>query len=347
MAWVPHSDLGSFVASVLPRGRIVHFQKNETIFLHGEPSESMYYIQRGYVKLSATSTRGKEAVIAICGSRELFGECCIAAAHSPRVYSAVALTSVQAVEINYKVIQSVLGAGDGVASALVAYLLQRSLDLQQSLIDTLLLSSAGRLAAIRSSLRSRSKATGQPVLKVSQQTLADMMGLSRQRVNFLSHARPRALTTSQRRDCEKIVENAVALMHSDYASLQMLFPERGSGGELRLLSFRGFNPEAAKFWEWVRADSKSTCGIALRDSKRVIVTDIAACEFMAGSEDQDVYLQTGIRACQTTPLIGTAGNVVGMISTHWRVAHKPSKKDLQLFDSLVRQAADLVESCRR
>lgn len=43
-------------------------------------------------------------------------------------------------------------------------------------------------------------------------------------------------------------------MHSDYASLQMLFPERGSGGELRLLSFRGFNPEAAKFWEWVRAD---------------------------------------------------------------------------------------------
>ena len=307
----------------------------------------MYYIQRGYVKLSASSIRGKEAVIAICGSRELFGESCITKAHSARFHSAVALTDVEAVEINYTVIQSVLGAGDGVASALVAYLLQRSLDIQQSLTDTLLLSSADRLAAIPSSLRSRPKAKGQPVLKVSQQTLADMMGISRQRVNFLSRARPGSLTTSQRRDCEKIVENAVALMHSDYASLQMLFPERGSGGELRLLSFRGFNPEAAKFWEWVRADSKCTCGIALRDYKRVIATDIAACEFMAGSEDQDVYLQTGIRACQTTPLISTVGNVVGMISTHWRIAHKPSEKDLQLFDSLVRQAADLVESCRR
>ena len=189
MASTSHSDFGSFVASVLPRGRIVHFQKNETIFSHGERSDSMYYIQRGYVKLSATSTRGKEAVIAICNSRELFGESCITAAHSARFHSAVALTNVQAVEINYKVIQSVLWVGGGVASALVAYLLQRSLDIQQSLTDTLLLSSADRLAAIRSSLRSRSKAMGQPVLKVSQQTLADMMGISRQRVNFLCRAR--------------------------------------------------------------------------------------------------------------------------------------------------------------
>lgn len=50
--------------------------------------------------------------------------------------------------------------------------------------------------------------------------------------------------------------------------------------------FRGFNPEAARFWEWVRADSKSTCGIALRGAQRVVASDIAACDFMAGSEDQ-------------------------------------------------------------
>jgi GAF domain-containing protein len=146
---------------------------------------------------------------------------------------------------------------------------------------------------------------------------------------------------------ERIVDRAVALMRSDYASLQMLFPERGPGGELLLLSFRGFNPEAATFWEWVRADSKSTCGIALRDHQRVIAADIASCDFMAGSEDQAIYLQTGIGACQTTPLTGPAGDVVGMISTHWRRPHQPSNDDLRLFDTLAREAAEIIEMRRR
>lgn len=152
---------------------------------------------------------------------------------------------------------------------------------------------------------------------------------------------------SDRTACEKIVDVAVALMHSDYASMQMLYPERGTGGELRLLSFRGFNPQAATFWEWVRADSKSTCGLALRDGTRAVAPDIAACDFMADSEDQQVYLQTGIRACQTTPLISRAGNIVGMISTHWRTPHRPSETDFRLFDVLARQAADLVERRRQ
>lgn len=145
---------------------------------------------------------------------------------------------------------------------------------------------------------------------------------------------------------EKIVDAAVAIMGSDYASMQMLFPERGSGGELRLLAFRGFNAQAAKFWEWVRADSESTCGAALRTGKRVIAADIANCEFMAGSEDQRTYLQTGIRACQTTPLIGRGGNIVGMLSTHWRNPHQPSERDFRLLDILARQAADLIERTR-
>jgi GAF domain-containing protein len=147
--------------------------------------------------------------------------------------------------------------------------------------------------------------------------------------------------------CEEIVDRAAALMRSDYASLQMLFPERGTGGELLLLGFRGFNPQAAKFWEWVRADSKSTCGLALRDTRRVIAADISRCEFMADSEDQQVYLQTGILACQTTPLISGAGNVVGMISTHWRTPHQPSKQELRDFDLLARDAAERIERCRR
>jgi hypothetical protein len=83
---------------------------------------------------------------------------------------------------------------------------------------------------------------------------------------------------------EEIVDAAVGLMRSDYASMQMLYPERGAAGELRLLAFRGFNPQAAQFWEWVRADSNSTCGIALRHKRRVIAPNISTCDFMAGSE---------------------------------------------------------------
>lgn len=159
----------------------------------------------------------------------------------------------------------------------------------------------------------------------------------------IGNSNPSPTTTNLWSDYEKVIDKALNLMSSDYASLQMLHPDRGSGGELRLLAFRGFDPQAAKFWEWVRADSKSTCGIALRDKKRVVAPDIAACEFMAGSDDQQVYLETGIRACQTTPLIGHAGNVVGMISTHWSMPYQPSGKDFQLFDTLAKEAADLIE----
>jgi GAF domain-containing protein len=117
---------------------------------------------------------------------------------------------------------------------------------------------------------------------------------------------------------EKIIDGAVAIMRSQFASMQMLYAERGKGGELLLLAFRGFNPQAAKFWEWVRADSESTCGVALRTGQRVIAADVENCDFMAGTEDLATYLQTGIRAVQTTPLFSRDGKLVGMISTHWK-----------------------------
>ncbi len=145
---------------------------------------------------------------------------------------------------------------------------------------------------------------------------------------------------------ELIIDDAVHIMRADFASIQMLFPKRGNG-ELRLLDFRGFNPGAVRFWEWVRADSKSTCGIALLEKYRVVAPDIATCDLMAGSEDQRVYLQSGIRACQTTPLVARSGAVVGMISTHWRAPHQPQDDDFRLFDALASRAADVIERRRR
>lgn len=143
---------------------------------------------------------------------------------------------------------------------------------------------------------------------------------------------------------ERILDGAVSIMRSDFASMQVLYPERGSGGELRLLAFRGFTPEAAAFWEWVGIESAgSTCGAALRTGQRVIAVDIEKCDFMTGSEDREVYLQTGIHACQTTPLLSRSGKILGMVSTHWRQPHKPSERDLRVFDILARQAADLID----
>ena len=142
---------------------------------------------------------------------------------------------------------------------------------------------------------------------------------------------------------EKALDAAVVIMRSDFASMQMFYPERG---ELRLLAYRGFNPTAAAFWEWVRPGSGSTCGAALATGNRSIVPDIELSDFMAGSEDLETYRQTGIRSVQSTPLLSRAGRLLGMISTHWRNPHQPSERDLRLLDVLARQAADLIERKR-
>ena len=139
---------------------------------------------------------------------------------------------------------------------------------------------------------------------------------------------------------ETIIDAAKAVMRSDFASMQMLHRDRG---ELRLLAFRGFSPQAARHWEWVRARSGSTCGMALATGKRVVATDVEQCEYMAGTDDLATYLQTGIRAVQTTPLISRSGELLGMLSTHWDRPHEPSERDLRLLDILARQAADLIE----
>lgn len=138
----------------------------------------------------------------------------------------------------------------------------------------------------------------------------------------------------------QILQTAIALMSSDMGSLQKLYPERG---DLCLLAWEGFDPQSAAFWEWVRPASTSTCGMALRSKERVTVPDTETCDFMAGTEDLDACRKSGIRAVQSTPLISRHGNIVGMISTHWRDPHQPGERDIRLLDVLARQAADLIE----
>ena len=195
-----------------------------------------------------------------------------------------------------------------------------------------------RSAGLEQALREERKRT-EEALRRSEAQLADTVLLRGISTQLFQEGNVEGLN-------QKLLDAAVAIMSSDYASIQMLYPERGKGGELRLLAFRGFNAQAARFWEWVSLDSESTCGVALRSGKRVIVPDVEKCDFMAGTDDLATYLQTGIHAVQSTPLFSRSGNIVGMISTHWRNPHQPSERDLRLLDILARQAADLIDRTR-
>ena len=142
---------------------------------------------------------------------------------------------------------------------------------------------------------------------------------------------------------EKIVDAAVVIMRSDCASMQIV-DERENA--LRILAWRGFDPEFGRVFELVRADARASCGVARGLARRVIVPDVETCDFIAGTPALQDLRRSGIRAVQSTPLFSRSGKLLGMISTHWHAPHTPEDSDLRQFDILARQAADLIESKR-
>jgi signal transduction histidine kinase len=142
---------------------------------------------------------------------------------------------------------------------------------------------------------------------------------------------------------ERLLDAALAIMHSDYASLQMFKEDAKAGGHLELIANRGFTPEAMERWHRVDATTRTCCGQVLRTKRRVIVPDVTKCEFMAGSEELTFLLSSGVRAVQSTPLLSRSGRLMGAFTTHWQNVHAPSDRDLRLLDILARQAADLLE----
>ncbi|WP_262266001.1 GAF domain-containing protein [Microvirga yunnanensis] len=139
---------------------------------------------------------------------------------------------------------------------------------------------------------------------------------------------------------EQVLDAMRVIMRSQGASMQILEPDTGT---LKLLAWRGFHPDAAAFWDRVDANSASTCGEALRTGRRILVSDVETCAFMAGTEDLAAYRLSNLRAVQSTPLRSRTGRALGMVSTHWRAPHEPSEDDFSHFDVLTRQAADLIE----
>jgi len=138
---------------------------------------------------------------------------------------------------------------------------------------------------------------------------------------------------------DHILGAAMELMAADAACLQMFAADDTS---LRLLAYKNFHPDCAPFWEQA-VGAGSTSSKALSDNQRVVVADIEACDFMAGTREQLEYRRAGVRGVQSTPLRSRTGQLLGMLSTHWRTPHTPTDNDFRFFDVLARQAADLIE----
>lgn len=141
---------------------------------------------------------------------------------------------------------------------------------------------------------------------------------------------------------EKILECAMAVMQSDFGSLQMLDAEHDA---LRLVAWRNFHPDSAKFWQTVSTRTGSICGSALSGGQRLVVSDVLK-DAEQHEESVKHFLLSGIAAVQSTPLVTRDGRVIGMISTHWRDVHAPAERELRVLDILSRQAADFFDRRR-
>jgi len=150
----------------------------------------------------------------------------------------------------------------------------------------------------------------------------------------------RLIQTDGKELYDAILDAALRLLHSDTASMQLFEP---AGDGLRMLSWRGFDPEQIKAFEWVGRDAGSSCAAALRAASRVVIPDIDVSEHVVGTPAHAALHLCGIRAAQSTPLVSRNGTLIGMITNHWREPHEPTERALLLIDVLARQAADLID----
>jgi CRP/FNR family cyclic AMP-dependent transcriptional regulator len=178
-------DPNAFLATMGEGRKPVHFLKKQTIFAQGDPSDAVFYIQEGRVRLTVLSGSGKEATIGILGEGEFFGEGCLAG-QAVHVGAATALTDCIVLRIHKKAMMKALHTEQEFSDVFVAHLLQRNIRFQADLVDQLFNSSEKRLARVLLMLAHFGKeGIPQTVLhKMSQETLAEMVGTTRSRVSF-------------------------------------------------------------------------------------------------------------------------------------------------------------------
>jgi CRP/FNR family transcriptional regulator, cyclic AMP receptor protein len=175
----------AFLGSAGIARKIVEYRPAEVIFTQGDPCDSVLYIQRGGVKLSVNSKTGREAVVAMLGPGDFFGEGCLAG-QPVRMGSATAITGSTILLVDKDRMVRLLHKQHALSDRFIAHMLSRNIRIEEDLVDQLFNSSEKRLARTLLLLARYDKQDKpeRAVPKISQETLAEMVGTTRSRVNF-------------------------------------------------------------------------------------------------------------------------------------------------------------------
>ena len=179
----PGFDAAAFLASAGLGRKIVHLAPKEAFFSQGDPADSVFYLQKGREKVTVVSLAGKEATITLVSSNQFVGEEALAAVAGLRLSTATAITACTALKIGRDEMARVMHEEHSFSELFMKFLLEHSMRIQADLVDQLFNSSEKRLARILL-LMAEFGEPEQYISKVSQETLAEMIGTTRSRVSL-------------------------------------------------------------------------------------------------------------------------------------------------------------------
>jgi len=183
----PSIDPKAFLAQLNSAGEGIRtkYRKGQAVFVQGDPADAVFYIQKGKLKVTVLSKNGREAVVAILGAGEFVGEGCLAGQRR-RMATVSAMIESEAVRLDRAAVIRMLHGKPEFAAVFMSHLLARNIRVEEDLVDQLFNSSEKRLARLLLLLANFGK-DGKPeavVAKISQETLAEMIGTTRSRVSF-------------------------------------------------------------------------------------------------------------------------------------------------------------------
>jgi CRP-like cAMP-binding protein len=182
----PEFDTAAFLAGAGLGRRVIQLAPRETFFSQGDPADSVFYLQTGRARVTVVSTAGKEATITLLTASDFVGEEALAAMPGLRLATATAITACTALRISREEMIHVMHQEHGLSDLFLKFLLERSMRIQADLVDQLFNSSERRLARILLLMAEFGKPDDpeQYIPKISQETLAEMIGTTRSRVSF-------------------------------------------------------------------------------------------------------------------------------------------------------------------